>query len=247
MDLVQALWGSTSQTAGEGPLSHDRDDSYRDIVGRRSPVKGQTRIVTYVGTDKDTGGTGRHQETRADSTPEFPLLMEIIPWGFSSSHRHSRNIPLDPSSSHRHTRIIPRDPSSFHRHSRNIPHDPSFSNRHTRIIPRDPSSSHRTARSSHGIPRALRIPHASKPGWQLLSPYTDLTCPKRPRTMPASSEHTFTLTSLVDAGQLEAYKAYKKNRPPGGLCDVDIMEPVDVGWFHRFQENYMELFDSVGN
>ncbi|KAK2652992.1 hypothetical protein Ddye_012848 [Dipteronia dyeriana] len=102
-----------------------------------------------------------------------------------------------------------------------------------------------TAGSSHGIPLALPIPRARKHWWQLLSPYTDPTRPKRPMTMPATLEHTFNPTPLVDAGKLEAYKAYKKNRPPWGLHDVDIMEPVDMGWFHKFEENYMELFDSV--
>ncbi|KAK2661071.1 hypothetical protein Ddye_007604 [Dipteronia dyeriana] len=95
MNLVQALWGSTSQTAEEDPQSHDRDDLYRDFVGGRSPVDG------------------------AD---------------------------------------LARD---------------------------------------------------------------------------------------VDVGQLEAYKAYKKNNSTRVEHDVDIMEPVDVGWFHRFEENYMELFDSM--
>ncbi|KAK2661928.1 hypothetical protein Ddye_000502 [Dipteronia dyeriana] len=100
-----------------------------------------------------------------------------------------------------------------------------------------------TSGPSHKIPRTLCIPRARKHGWQLLSLYTNLTRPKRPRTVPTTSEHAFTPTSLVDVGQLEAYKSYKRNMMRE-LRDVDLMEPVGVGWFQRFQENYMELFDT---
>ncbi|KAK3224686.1 hypothetical protein Dsin_004548 [Dipteronia sinensis] len=83
----------------------------------------------------------------------------------------------------------------------------------------------------------------SKRGWQLVSPYTDPCRPKRPRTLPLLSAHTFRPNDLADADQLAAYRAYKRNVTEE-LRDVDLMTPMPVPWFHRLQTNSMELEDT---
>ncbi|KAK2648651.1 hypothetical protein Ddye_016140 [Dipteronia dyeriana] len=62
-------------------------------------------------------------------------------------------------------------------------------------------------------------------------------------TVTSASDHVFAPNALVDADQLAAYKAFKRN-DTGELRDVDLLEPVDVTWFHRLQQNYTELFDT---
>ncbi|KAK2654908.1 hypothetical protein Ddye_007960 [Dipteronia dyeriana] len=85
-----------------------------------------------------------------------------------------------------------------------------------------------TSKGSYGTPHTPRIPRIRKRGRQLMSPYTDLTCPKMPRTTLASSKHAFIPTAMVDANQLETYGAYNRNKM-GELHNVDLIEPVNVG------------------
>ncbi|KAK2645824.1 hypothetical protein Ddye_021019 [Dipteronia dyeriana] len=65
----------------------------------------------------------------------------------------------------------------------------------------------------------------------------------RQRTRPESVEHIFDPHGLVDANQLAAYKAFKRNIN-GELHDVDVLAQVDAGWFMRMQSNFMDLEDT---
>ncbi|KAI9187080.1 hypothetical protein LWI28_024170 [Acer negundo] len=81
-----------------------------------------------------------------------------------------------------------------------------------------------------------------RPGWQQQTPYTDPSRPKRPRIRP-QPPHVWTPHALIDLDHLVTYQAYKRNST-GELRNVDLLEPVGVPWFHRFQTNIMELEDT---
>ncbi|KAK0593542.1 hypothetical protein LWI29_038421 [Acer saccharum] len=90
------------------------------------------------------------------------------------------------------------------------------------------------------------VPRVRKPGWMLLSPYTNPCLPKKPRTMPPTSAalaHVFNPHDLIDPYYIAAYKAYKRNTT-GETRDVDLPLPVGVTWFQRFQTNFMDLEES---
>ncbi|KAK3185064.1 hypothetical protein Dsin_032350 [Dipteronia sinensis] len=79
---------------------------------------------------------------------------------------------------------------------------------------------------------------------------TPLSSTRSHRTSPLSdttglSRHSppHRPNDLVDADQLAAYQACKRN-VRGELCDVDLMTPVPVTWFHRLQTNFMKLEDT---
>ncbi|KAI9177581.1 hypothetical protein LWI28_016890 [Acer negundo] len=103
-----------------------------------------------------------------------------------------------------------------------------------------PVQSSSKAYSPPQIQRQLRV---RRPGWQLMTPYTDLCRPKKPRTRPASSVHAFKPYDLLDLDHVTAYQAYKRNTT-GELHDVDIHIPIGVTWFQRFQTNFMDLEDT---
>ncbi|KAI9198516.1 hypothetical protein LWI28_017290 [Acer negundo] len=65
---------------------------------------------------------------------------------------------------------------------------------------------------------------------------------KRPRIRPQPA-HVWAPHALIDPDHLAAYQAYKRNST-GELRDVDLLEPVGVPWFQRFQTNSMELEDT---
>ncbi|KAK2634779.1 hypothetical protein Ddye_029571 [Dipteronia dyeriana] len=93
--------------------------------------------------------------------------------------------------------------------------------------------------SAEGVRLERRV---LKRGWQLFSPYTDPCRPKRARVILQGPDHVFDPHGLVEGDQLKAYRAFKKNIN-GELRDVDVLEPVDVAWFHRMQTNFMYLDD----
>ncbi|KAK4844793.1 hypothetical protein QYF36_024528 [Acer negundo] len=62
------------------------------------------------------------------------------------------------------------------------------------------------------IQRQLRV---HRPGWQLMTPYTDPCRPKKPRTRPASSVHAFKPYDLLDPDHVAAYQTYKRNNTGG--------------------------------
>ncbi|KAK2661931.1 hypothetical protein Ddye_000505 [Dipteronia dyeriana] len=133
-DLVQALWGSTSQTAGEGSVSHDRDDSYRDVMGGRSPIEGTDSA-------KDVGGM---QGTRPETYGTVPNTQP---------DHLTRSILLPPSAASSHG--IPPPPTVIAGSSHRIPHPPIDTPGSSHEVPHSPTD---TPRSSYGISCGLRIP-----------------------------------------------------------------------------------------
>ncbi|KAK2648017.1 hypothetical protein Ddye_015506 [Dipteronia dyeriana] len=107
---------------------------------------------------------------------------------------------------------------------------------------RSPPSPSTSVVSKRSPPPANTSKHLVKYGWQLMSPYTDPCRPKRLRTRPESVEHIFDPHGLVDADQLAAYKAFKRNIN-GELRDVDVLTLVAVRWFVLIQSNFMDLED----
>ncbi|KAI9201680.1 hypothetical protein LWI28_027328 [Acer negundo] len=91
-------------------------------------------------------------------------------------------------------------------------------------------------------PPLQRQDRVRRAGWQQRTPYTDPCRPKRPRIRPQPA-HVWAPHALIDPDHLAAYQAYKRNST-GELRDVDLLEPVGVPWFHRFQTNTMELEDT---
>ncbi|KAI9182208.1 hypothetical protein LWI28_023143 [Acer negundo] len=91
-------------------------------------------------------------------------------------------------------------------------------------------------------PPLQRQDRVRRAGWQQRTPYTDPCRPKRPRIRPQPA-HVWAPHALIDPDHLAAYQAYKRNST-GELRDVDLLEPVGVPWFQRFQTNSMELEDT---
>ncbi|KAI9164851.1 hypothetical protein LWI28_003243 [Acer negundo] len=91
-------------------------------------------------------------------------------------------------------------------------------------------------------PPLQRQDRVRRPGWQQRTPYTDPSRPKKPKIRP-QPPHVWAPHVLIDPDHLTAYQAYKRNST-GELRDVDLLEPVGVPWFHRFQTNIMELEDT---
>ncbi|KAK4859970.1 hypothetical protein QYF36_015187 [Acer negundo] len=169
--------------------------------------------------------TGRESNTRRDrSSSERSPSRGDTRREISSSHH---------SPPHRDTR----------RHRSSSQRSPLHSNpqrQRSSSLRTPPVESSSGACSPPQIQRQLRV---RRPGWQLMTPYTDLCRPKKPRTRPASSVHAFKPYDLLDPDHVTAYQAYKRNTT-GELRDVDIHIPVGVTWFQRFQTNFIELEDA---
>ncbi|KAK4848942.1 hypothetical protein QYF36_019046 [Acer negundo] len=169
--------------------------------------------------------TGRESDTRRDrSSSERSPSRGDTRREISSSH-HS--LP------HRDTR----------RHRSSLQRSPLHSNpqrQRSSSLRTPPVESSSGACSPPQIQRQLRV---RRPGWQLMTPYTDPCRPKKPRTRPVSSVHAFKPYDLLDPNHVTAYQAYKRNTT-GELRDVNIHIPVGVTWFQRFQTNFMELEDT---
>ncbi|KAI9182725.1 hypothetical protein LWI28_028255 [Acer negundo] len=154
--------------------------------------------------------TGRESDTRRDrSSSERSPSRRDTRREISSSHH---------SPPHRDTR---RHMSSSQRsplHS--SPQRQRSSSLHT-----PPVESSSGACSPPQIQRQLRV---RRPGWQLMSPYTDPCRPKKPRTRPASSVHAFKPYDLLDPDHVTAYQAYKRN------TTGELYSWLDIKWERMF-------------
>ncbi|KAI9177646.1 hypothetical protein LWI28_017719 [Acer negundo] len=146
--------------------------------------------------------TGRESDTRRDrSSSERSPSRRDTRREISSSHH---------SPPHRDTR---RHRSS----SQRSPLHSSPQRQRSFSLHTPPMESSSGACSPPQIQRQLRV---RRPGWQLMSPYTDPCRPKKPRTRPASSVHAFKPYDLLDPDHVTAYQAYKRNTT-GELYHID--------------------------
>ena len=162
------------------------------------PLKRSRGSPSIGETDARRGSTGKH------STPSHTRDQSE---GSSSQPTHPRSDARRESSSTRRT-----PPYTSHRRESSSSHrDHHRSDRQRQ----SPPSSHSTptvqssGRESTQTPPVLH--RIRKPGWMLLSPYTDPCQRKRPRTRPPTSQHIFSPHALVDPDHLAAYQAYKRN------------------------------------
>ncbi|KAI9182110.1 hypothetical protein LWI28_022193 [Acer negundo] len=218
LDLIRGLQGSTSHARTRGTRfddpPFDDPDGHRDFSPR--------------------GRTGSHQSDQQGPgvTPREEVTRELVQ---STSLQHTP--PVDPGAEHpfiysTETEIpslsAPKEltpAGDRRRHSSNLSHPVDHILSVDRITP--------------PLQRQDRVRRA---GWQQRTPYTDPCRPKRPRIRPQPA-HVWAPHALIDPDHLAAYQAYKRNST-GELRDVDLLEPVGVPWFQRFQTNSMELEDT---
>ncbi|KAK2648711.1 hypothetical protein Ddye_016200 [Dipteronia dyeriana] len=112
----------------------------------------------------------------------------------------STSIPPPPST------LIPLPPSTSIQPQRSPP--PPSTSVVLERLPHPPSTSVKSVRSP---PLTITSKRLVKRRWHLMSPYTYPYRPKRLWTRPESVEHIFDPFRLVDANQLAAYKAFKRN------------------------------------
>ncbi|KAK3225082.1 hypothetical protein Dsin_004944 [Dipteronia sinensis] len=223
----------------------ERDRQHREVMdflrGRRGPATGPTTEGDGPQTQGPRAGdTVRDQQMQVPGGTDTRVFGEIVTHVLLEFSLLMEVQHVDPPV---HIQDHTADPSSP------LGQSPSFRTVYTpdltspRRDPRGQSSSSQHPIVVHGQHMQQRImqQRICKRGWQLVSPYTNPCQPKRPRTLPLSSAHTFRPNDLVDADQFAAYQAYKRNVT--GEFDVDLMTPVPVTWFHRSQTNFMELED----
>ncbi|KAK3195460.1 hypothetical protein Dsin_026770 [Dipteronia sinensis] len=229
MDFLRGRWGSTSQSGRDGPPSHDRDSPRRDrdrgtdpATGptteadgpqTQSPIAGDTDVDPPVHIQDHTADPfsplGQSPSSRTVHTPDLTRRSigsthAVHPTPLSSTRSRHSSPPSDTAGPSRH--------SPSHRTPRRDPRGQSPSSQHPPVV----YSQHRQQR-------------IRKRGWQLMSPYTDPCRPKRPKTLPMSSSHTFRPNDLVDADQLAAYKAYKRNMT-GGILVIYFQSMLEFQW-----------------
>ncbi|KAK4857846.1 hypothetical protein QYF36_007161 [Acer negundo] len=246
LDLIRGLQGSTSYARARGTWfddpPFDDEDGHRDFSPRG-------RICSHQGDQQGPGVTTREedlvQSTFLQHTPpvdpsakhpfihskgtEIPSLRapkELTPAGFRRRHSSylQRTLAGDTGG---------QSPST-HRTSKGNTRGQSFSLQLSHLVDRT---------ELDRIPPLLqRQDRVRRPDWQQRTPYTDPSRLKRPRIMP-QPPHVWAPHELIDPNHLAAYQAYKRNSTRE-LRDVDLLEPVGVFWFHRFQTNIMELEDT---
>ncbi|KAI9198457.1 hypothetical protein LWI28_016187 [Acer negundo] len=259
LDLIRGLQGSTSYARARGTWfddpPFDDEDGHRDFNPRG-------RICSHQGDQQGPGVTTREEVTRGTSgTDTTPIEIEQEP------QQHTP--PVDPSAKHHFIHSTRTEIPSLRAPKELTP--AGFRRRHSSYLQRtlagdtggQSPSTHRTSEGntrgqsfslqlSHLVDRTEldRIPpplqrqdRVRRPDWQQRTPYTDPSRLKRPRIMP-QPPHVWAPHELIYPNHLAAYQAYKRNST-GELRDVDLLEPVGVFWFHRFQTNIMKLEDTV--
>ncbi|KAI9153046.1 hypothetical protein LWI28_004952 [Acer negundo] len=226
LDLIRGLQGSTSHARTRGTRFDDPPfydpDGHRDFSPRG-------RTGSHLSDQQGPGVTPRDEVTRGTSgTDTAPMEIEEEPQQVlpdQSVHSQELRTPTGYTGGH--------SPSTHRTSGGNT---------------RGQSSSLQLSHPVDHIeldwitPPLQRQNRVCRAGWQQRTPYTDPSLPKRPRIRPQPA-HVWAPHALIDPDHLAAYQAYKRNST-GELRDVDLLEPVGVPWFHRFQTNIMELEDT---
>ncbi|KAI9200414.1 hypothetical protein LWI28_007504 [Acer negundo] len=214
LDLIRGLQGSTSHARTRG--TRFDDPPFDDPDGHRD-FSPRGRTGSHQGDQQGPGVTPREEVTRGTSgTDTTPMEIEEEPQQRTPTGDTGGHSP----STHRTSGGNTRGQSSSLQLSHPVDHIEL-----DRITP--------------PLQRQDRVRRA---GWQQRTPYTDPSRPKRPRIRPQPA-HVWAPHALIDPDHLAAYQAYKRNST-GELRDVDLLEPIGVPWFHRFQTNIMELEDT---
>ncbi|KAI9153521.1 hypothetical protein LWI28_012586 [Acer negundo] len=250
LDLIQGLQGSTGRTS-----SHHGDQQKPGVTPREEVTRGtsgtdttlieieqepqQVLLDQHVHSQDLVQSTSLQHTPLVDPSAEHPFIhstgIEIpslsVPKEFTpvgDRRQHSSHLQLTPAGDTRG-----QSPST-HRTSRGNTRGQSSSLQLTHPVDRT---------ELDRIPPPLqRQDRVRRPGWQQRTPYTDPSRPKRPRIMPQPPD-VWAPHTLIDSNHLVAYQAYRRNSTRE-LRDVDLLEPVGVPWFHRFQTNIMELEDT---
>ncbi|KAI9185618.1 hypothetical protein LWI28_008868 [Acer negundo] len=247
LDLIRGLQGSTSHARTRGTRFDDSPfddpDGHRDFSPR--------------------GRTCSHQELVQNTS-----LQHTPPVDPGAEHPLQHTPPVDPGAEHPFIYSTKTEIPSLsapkeltlvgdrRRHSSNVQRTPTGD-----IGGHSPSTHCTSGGNTRGQSSSLQLSHpvdhieldritpplqrqdrVRMAGWQQRTPYTDPSRPKRQRIRPQPA-HVWAPHALIDPDHLAAYQAYKRNST-GELRDVDLLEPVGVPWFHRFQTNIMELEDT---
>ncbi|KAI9159879.1 hypothetical protein LWI28_002789 [Acer negundo] len=257
LDLIRGLQGSTSHartrgTRFDGP-PFDDPDGHRDFSPRR-------RTGSHQGDQQGLGVTPREEVTCGTSgTNTAPMEIEEEPQQVlpdqpvhSQELRQRSPVSVHPKSLHLQTiddDIVPKYNAPLQAIQGDIvrQHIAPLEAIHGDRVPPYSSAIQWITLSWTGLPHPfnVRIGFAGQVGSSgphTLTPYTDPSRSKRPRIRPQPA-HVWASHALIDPDHLAAYQAYKRNST-GELYDVDLLEPVGVPWFHRFQTNIMELEDT---
>ncbi|KAI9177205.1 hypothetical protein LWI28_012320 [Acer negundo] len=227
LDLIRGLQGSTSHAPTQGTRfddpPFDDKDGHRDFSPRG-------RTGSHQGDQQGPGVTPREEVTRGISgTDTTPMEIEEEPQQVLPNQPvHSQD--LVQSTSLQHNPLV--DPGVVHPFIYSTGTEiPSLS------VPKELTPAGDRRRHSSNLQRA---PTGDTGGH---SPSTHRTSGGNTRGQSSSLQ----LTHPVDHIELD------RITPPlqcqervrrAGWHDVDLLEPVGVPWFHRFQTNIMELEDT---
>ncbi|KAI9182237.1 hypothetical protein LWI28_023370 [Acer negundo] len=224
----------TSDT--EGPSFEPSDTESSDSDGRHIrlartrwvrftlPREPRTRDDSRTG-DDSRGGVGGQAEDRR-YTEQMDALRELQEEVRKSNEKRDQQHQefldlirgLQGSTSHSHTRGTQFDNPPFD--------DPDG---HRDFSPIGRTGSHQGDQQGSGVTPREEVTRGTSG--------TD-TAPMEIEEEPQQAPH-----ALIDPDHLAVYQAYKRNSTEE-LRDVDLLEPVGVPWFHRFQTNIMELEDT---
>ncbi|KAI9153380.1 hypothetical protein LWI28_010521 [Acer negundo] len=235
LDLIRGLQGSTSHARTRGTRF---DDPPFDDPDGHQDFRPRGRTGSHQGDQQGPGVTPREEVTRGTSgTDTTPMEIEEEP-----QQRQRSPMSVHPKSLHLQAiddDIVPMYSAPLQAIQGDIVRQ--------HIAPLEAIHGDRVPPYSSVHPKSLHlqtidgdiVPMA---GWQQRTPYTDPSRPKRPRIRPQPA-HVWAPHALIDPDHLAAYQAYKRNST-GELRDVDLLEPVGVPWFQRFQTNSIELEDT---